>query len=98
MSIAEELRDANQAIRNIQEEARCRVVGKQVRIVSNFNGQPYGRSRRSLKGTIQTVNSLLLDGHHIWLFLEDGGRCWVGIGLKEVEFLDNQPQTARSER
>jgi hypothetical protein len=90
MSIAEKLIDANQTIKNIQEEARCLVAGRKVRIVSNFNGQPCGRSRKSLKGTVQTVKSLQLDGYHIWLFLEDGGKCWCGVGLKEVEFIDDK--------
>jgi len=62
------------------------VIGRPVRILSDYNGQPYGKSRKSLKGTVMTVERVgTIDPHWgVSLFLR-GER--VAIREDEVEFL-----------
>jgi hypothetical protein len=65
--------------------------GKMVRILSDFNGQPYGRSRPNLKGRIFKVD---------WTCLQPDGRITVSfrdhrepIDATNVEIIDEQPTT-----
>lgn len=60
------------------------VVGRPVRILSDYNGQPYGRSRRSLKGETKTAERVVVDSQGIYLFLRDER---VSIPVDEVEWL-----------
>jgi hypothetical protein len=71
---------------DLHQKANALVVGRPVRILSEYNGQPYGRSRRSMKGREMTVESVAsIDPHWgINLFLR-GER--VSIREKEVEWL-----------
>lgn len=87
MSIADKINYALIDIKNHVLEINDQVCGKKVTILSGFNGQPHGRSRKSLKGSIQTVKRATYDGGSIWLWLEDVGQCWCAIGVDEVEFL-----------
>ena|SRR5271167_804509 len=70
----------------LDTRADALVSGRPVRILSDFNGQPYGRSRRSMKGREMTVERVgSIDPHWgISLFLR-GER--VAIWEKEVEWL-----------
>ncbi|KKK88912.1 hypothetical protein LCGC14_2738380 [marine sediment metagenome] len=70
---------------DVHNTAQAMMIGKQVKILSDFNGQPYGRSKKSLKGKTFFVISVEIDRFQIWLFLKDM-RC--GIDSKEVEFID----------
>ena len=87
MDISEKLSYALSDINDAIGAASDHVAGKKVTILSNFNGQPHGRSRKSLKGSVQTVKRASFDGGSLWLWLEDGGQCWCAIGFEEVEFL-----------
>jgi hypothetical protein len=71
---------------NIQSRATALVIGRPVRIKSDYNGQPYGRSRKSMKGREMTVERVgTIDPHWgISLFLR-GER--VAIWESEVEWL-----------
>jgi hypothetical protein len=60
------------------------VVGRPVRILSDYNGQPYGRSRRSLRGETKTAERVVIDSQGIYLFLRDER---VSIPVDEVEWL-----------
>lgn len=61
------------------------VKGEQVRILSDWNGQLHGRSRKSMKGKTFEVAHATIDPYWgVYLFLE-GER--VSIMAKEVEFL-----------
>lgn len=67
------------------ERLNALVKDKQVRIVSNYNGQPFGRSKRSLRGEIMTVTGAHIDPHWgVYLRLK-GERC--SILASEVEWL-----------
>ena len=71
---------------DLRMRASALVTGRPVRILSNYNGQPYGRSRKSMKGREMTVERVgSIDPHWgISLFLR-GER--VAIWEKEVEWL-----------
>jgi len=58
--------------------------GKQFRIVSNYNAQPYGRSRKSKKGQILTVDSIGFDDARVHIFPKEER---LALGLNEVEFI-----------
>jgi hypothetical protein len=68
----------------LQLKADALVIGRPVRILSDYNGQPYGRSKRSLKGETRTAERLHIDSHGIYLFLRDER---VSIPADEVEWL-----------
>lgn len=69
------------------------VAGKRVRIKTNYNGQPSGRSKKSLKGTIQTVTHLTVEparhAPQTFLWLQDHGQCWCAIPIEDVEFVQD---------
>jgi hypothetical protein len=71
---------------DLQLRASALVTGRPVRILSDYNGQPYGRSRRSMKGREMTVERVgTIDPHWgISLFLR-GER--LAVWDKEVEWL-----------
>lgn len=60
------------------------LIGQKVRILSNYNGQSYGRSRKSKKGTIQTIREAYFYGTSWAICLVGEIRC---LGLNEVEFI-----------
>jgi hypothetical protein len=69
----------------IRLKANALVIGRPVRIISDYNGQPYGRSRRSLQGETRTVERAHIDTHGATsLFLRDER---LSIPVEEVEFL-----------
>lgn len=59
--------------------------GRKFRILSNYNGQPYGRSKRSMRGQILTVSFVSFDDEKAYIFPE-GYR--LSLELREVEFID----------
>lgn len=60
------------------------VAGKKVRIIVEHRDQPFGHSKTSLKGNVETVSDA---GWNIsgWYLMLKGRRC--SIGIHEVEFL-----------
>lgn len=65
----------------LEEEANALLVGQKVRVLTDYNGQPYGSSKPSLKGHIFTVTSVLF-GYNVQISLE-GQRLF--LNLDEVE-------------
>lgn len=63
---------------------RSYVSGKKVRILSIHNDQPFGRSKPSMKGSVETVRDAGWTMSGLYLMLE-GRRC--GIAVHDVEFL-----------
>lgn len=67
---------------------------RRVKITSDYNGQPYGRSKKSLKGNIAFIRSVTFDFCHDepCLFLQDEngkmGPYGLAISIKEIEFID----------
>jgi hypothetical protein len=79
------------AVKTHWEAAQLEAVGKRVRVVSDFNGQPYGRSRASLRGQILIIDSVHLydDGRVSFCGHREDGR-WLdaGFGINDIEFLE----------
>ena len=77
----------SQGVQTYQRQYQNLVVGRIVKIISDFNGQPYGNSKKNLKDTTFKV---------IHATIDDGGRCWLHdgdynhtyIGIDEVEFME----------
>ena len=84
--LKEELAKLVKAQDDLRMRATSLVIGRPVRIISDYNGQPYGRSRKSMKGREMTVERVgSIDPHWgISLFLR-GER--VAIWESEVEWL-----------
>ena len=83
--LKKELANLVQKSKDLELELNALVIGRPVRIKSDYNGQPYGRSRRSMRGQVKTVERAQIDPH--WgmsLFLRDER---VSIWEKEVEWL-----------
>lgn len=79
---------ANQTVRDLHAQFRLELTGKKIRVVSKYNGQHVGRSRKPLTGRILTINNVALDSG--WpshpAFGTDEERLY--IGLDEVEFVE----------
>lgn len=79
------LLNANNRVKAILAETEKALVGQRVKIVSNYNGQPHGRSKPSQRGQEGEVECVHFDPH--WgpsLKLKDRD---LYLGLDEVEFL-----------
>ena len=67
--------------------ATRKVVGRRVRIISKtFNGQPYGRSRKTLTGREYYVKSVIFDRARVLLWLNTADFN-LRLRLDEVEFI-----------
>ena len=64
------------------------LVGRLVRVTSDHNGQPYGRSRKSWKGQVCRIKAVSIDPMqgemHLCLEGHEYGECF--IRANEVEF------------
>jgi hypothetical protein len=83
----EEIAACASEVKRLLDGLESRLKGRRVRILSNYNGQPWGSSKRSLKGKVLEVERIYYDG---W------PSCPVTLALKghrlfirfnEVEFL-----------
>jgi hypothetical protein len=72
-------------IHGIIEKVNAAYKGKKFKVISNYNGQPYGRSKKSMKGEILTVELIGFDNEKAYIFPE-GQR--LSIGINEVEFME----------
>jgi hypothetical protein len=84
-SLKAELLKAMQQVMEINQDAQEAIIGKKVRITSNYNGQPYGRSRPSLRGKIFTVSGVEIGARCTFLWLKDQR---LSIDLDDVEFVE----------
>jgi len=66
-------------------KARDLLLNKEVRITSNFNGQPHGHSRPSLKGKVFSIKNVHLEGWQCSVWDGNYDHCYIDI--REVEFL-----------
>ena len=84
--VREAWQDAFETARLIGRSIEGALVGRAVRVLSNHNGQLYGRSRKSWKGTVCRIKSVHVDLYEgIQLCLE-GHEYECFIGTDEVEF------------
>jgi len=66
------------------------LVGKRVRVLSEYNGQMYGRSKTSLKGQIKKIGSAMIGDEGIIISLEGYVYGCPCLELSEVEILNNE--------
>lgn len=69
----------------LQLSADALVMGRSVRILSDYNGQPYGTSKPSLRGETRIVERVHIDTHLGFSLFLQGER--VSIPTNEVEWL-----------
>ncbi len=78
-----------QTMRALHKSVEGALVGKFVRVISDHNGQPFGRSRKSWKGEVRRIKTVHIEARHatIQLVLEghECGECF--IPGDEVEFV-----------
>jgi len=80
---------ANQQVRDLHAQFRAELTGKKIRVVSKYNGQRVGRSRKPLTGRILTINNVAVDSgwpSHPAFGTEESG---LYIGLDEIEFVED---------
>jgi hypothetical protein len=74
-------RDEHQSISTLTK-------GLKIRVTSDYNTQAFGRSKKSLKGSILTIRNAYLDMYHGVSFQTEEYPYAVFIGLDEVEFVE----------
>lgn len=75
-------------VQQLEQEARS-MVGRKARIVSKFNGQPYGgRSRKPLTGKVVEITSVYLCSDGTYSF-HSTRPDWInaGFGPNDIEFV-----------
>ncbi len=83
--IKDKLFDYCKQIKNIETLVRKDVIDKEVKIISNYNGQPYGSSKPSLKGKVFKIKDIIIDDKQIYFHNGNIDHCYISI--HEVEFL-----------
>ena len=71
-------------IKDLVDSVNMEYIGKKFRVLSNYNGQPYGRSRKSKKGQIFTVDWIGFDDGKAFISPKEERLC---LGLDEIEFI-----------
>jgi len=70
------------------------LVNKSARVISNYNGQQYGRSAASWKGRTVQIDRAFYSGHGskpsitVWLKEERVGGGSAALGLDELELIN----------
>lgn len=82
--IQRECKVYSEKIKSIRDKVSNMLVGRQARILSNFNGQACGQSKPSLKGKLITVKAISIDSYDCQLW--DGNFDHVYIPIEQVEF------------
>lgn len=69
------------------DDLNTKYAGREIMITSDYNGQPSGRSKKSLKGTKTKIRYFYFDGHgDLYVFIE--GRE-LSLSIDEFEFVDD---------
>lgn len=63
------------------------LIGRKYRVLSNFNGQLYGSSKKPLTGKVFEIKLIAVDSGGISVWDGDYNHCY--IDLSEVELLDD---------
>jgi membrane protein implicated in regulation of membrane protease activity len=81
-------KDINNYIRDISKLkniVRKKLKGRTIKIVSDYNGQPYGSSKKSIKGSIWRIKSVWFNGDTWGVFIDGYS---VGLCYDEIEIID----------
>jgi len=97
MTLFEELKRNQAIVKACHEDARKTAVGRMVRVATDINGQPYGRSKPSQKGRTFKIVGVLLDIAHeaptLWLESELYSGT-LACSVDDVELLELNEVTA----
>jgi hypothetical protein len=77
------------AMENIRATAKAietALIGRFVRVTSDHNGQPYGRSHKSWRGEVAKIKYVLIDIQDSILLTLEGHEYECMIPADEVEF------------
>jgi hypothetical protein len=77
-------KDEEQIITDSIKRVKDHYIGKDIKIISDYNGQPYGSSKKSLKGTIHKIVKVYYT-NDFFIFIK-GHR--LGLRFDEVEFIN----------
>ena len=81
------LQSLAQKVKLLEQEARG-VCGRKARIISKFNGQPYGgRSRKPLTGKVVEITSVFLSGGGYSFHSTRPEWINAGFGPEDIEFI-----------
>ena len=84
MIIRSEIEAASRQVRAINTKWNMLLAGVRVRILSKYNGQPFGISKKPLTGETRKIEDVNITAEGVYLRLE-GERLY--IGLEEVDFV-----------
>jgi hypothetical protein len=73
-------------IRALRKEIEVALKGRLVRVISDHNGQPYGRSKPSWRGQERRITDVHVDAYYVELSL-DGHEYECFIPADEVELV-----------
>jgi hypothetical protein len=79
------LQESTVLIHTMIDEANRQLNGRKLRIVKTWRDQPVGRSKKDLKGTVQTINYVYYHSQE-WFFGMIGHSCL--ISLDYIEFME----------
>lgn len=83
-----QVKQAQREIKEIQDRIHKLLKGRTVRIISNYNGQPLGSSRKSWKGREGKIKEAHVNGRDCVVWLDINGYSEPGLYLHELEFLE----------
>lgn len=83
----QEIRALMATIRQAQQGAALLLRGRKVRIVSDYNGQPYGHSRPSMRGRLGEIVLVHMTGEDCEVWLKDLQYGYPALSLSELEFI-----------
>jgi hypothetical protein len=66
-------------------DLKALLVGRSAKIMSDYNGQPYGSSKPSMKGQIKSITDVHLDAHSGVSVLLVG--CQLYIPLDQIKLV-----------
>lgn len=87
MTPADEIKTSLESMQALHRSIESMLVGRVVRVTSDHNGQPIGRSRKSWKGEIRRIKSVHVDVHWGVTLALEGHEYECFIPASEVEFV-----------
>lgn len=87
--IQRECKIVSEKIQQMHNRVSEMLVGRKARIISDFNGQLHGTSKKSMQGSVITIKYISIDSNGCQVWNGDFGRnCFISVN--EVEFLDSE--------
>lgn len=75
--------DAMETMQSIRKSIETALEGRMVRVTSNHNGQPIGRSRKSWKGQVCKIKHVYISLYDAW---NPPGRSSISLQLEGHEY------------